>query len=402
MLNFISRLVGGSKPETRAITSADIIRGTSTVSTSGMPVSEDTALSLSTVKRAVQVLAESVGTMPIKFYGRTESGREERRDHPLWDLLHDEPCPDLSPIDFFSTLMANAVLYGNGYAEIVRAGPQAVQLWPIPSALMTWDPNTDPAHPYVYNGTVRFAREDIFHIRGLSFDSGPAQRLIDQARESFGFAMALERHGSAFFANACRLSGTLSTAGQLSDQGRENLRRSWAETYSGVSKSYGVAVLEEGLTFNPLASTNEAAQYDLTKQAEIYSVCRWFSVDPIFLYEYGRATWNNSEAQTRNFLQFSLNPWLKKIEAEIQRKLVLPSERKDVYAEFVRESIIQMDAKTQAEVWKIGVDGGWLLPDEIRQWSNMKPMPKPKQPEPIVQPDPQQETDENGTTPSTD
>src|SRR5690606_36010257 len=114
-------------------------------------------------------------------------------------------------------------------------------------------------------------------------------------------------------------------------------------------------ILEAGGKVEPLSPSNEAGQYDETQAREIGSSCRWFGVDGIFVFDYSRATWNNSEAQTRNFLQCSLNPWLRRIECEISRKLIRPSQRKELYAEYVREAVIQMDAKTQHEIWKIGV-----------------------------------------------
>ena len=138
----------------------------------------------------------------------------------------------------------------------------------------------------------------------------------------------------------------------------------------------------------PYSVNNETAQFLESRQYQILEVCRWVGVDPIFLFEYGRATWHNAEQQTRNFLQFSLNPWLRKIESEVNRKVISKADRRDTYAEFVREAVIQMDAKTQAEIWKIGVEGGWLLPDEIRKLQNKPPLPKQPQPQ---QPPAQQE-----------
>jgi HK97 family phage portal protein len=107
----------------------------------------------------------------------------------------------------------------------------------------------------------------------------------------------------------------------------------------------------------------------------VYEVCRWIGVDPIFVYEYGRATWNNAEAQTRNFLQFSLNPWLRRWETEVGRKLLRPEERGQLYAEFTREAVVQLDIKTQSDVWAAGVSAGWYTVDEVRGWLNLPPLP---------------------------
>src|SRR4051812_46010731 len=69
---------------------------------SGVSVNEQGALTPATGWRAARVVPESVGTMPCKVYERTATGRDEPRDHPLWNIVHDEPNPDTSAVDFFT------------------------------------------------------------------------------------------------------------------------------------------------------------------------------------------------------------------------------------------------------------------------------------------------------------
>jgi HK97 family phage portal protein len=358
---------------------------------SGITVNESSALALSTLWRAARVVSETIGTMPLKVYTKTADGRDEARDSSYWHLLHDEPNPDMSSVDFLSLLMWQAVLYGNGFAEIVRDGSgQVTSLFPIPA----WTVNVGK---WTVKRVDKYGREvevletcykvstdqgelilpasDVLHIKGPSPDGSCGYRLVQLARESLGYSMALDAFGASYFGNSCKVGGVLSTAGMLSDQARDNIREGWIASYSGVDNAGKVPVLEEGLVYTPFEVSNESGQYLENRQHQIYEVCRWVGVDPIFVYEYGRATWNNAEAQTRNFLQFSLNVWLRKLECEIARKIIRDT---DVYAEFVRESVIQMDAKTQSEVWKTGVEAGWYTPNEVRKWLNLPPLPEPQ------------------------
>lgn len=369
----------------RELVAADFGGLFGTPTKSGVTVTESTALALSALWRAARVVSETIGTMPLKVYRRTADGREEARETTYWDLLHDEPNPDTSAVDFWSQVMWSAVLHGNGYAEIVRDGSGAVTAlhWIPPWTVSVGKLKAGGLGYQVLTdqGTLALPASDVLHIKGPSPDGSCGYKLVSLARESLGLSLALDQFGSTFFGNGTQIGGVLEAVGSLSDAARENIREGWATAYQGVANAHKIPVLEEGLKFVPFSVNNETAQFLESRQYQISEVCRWVGVDPIFLYEYGRATWNNAEAQTRNFLQFSLNPWLCKIEAECNRKVISKADRRDTYAEYVRESVIQMDAKTQAEIWKTGVEGGWYTHDEIRRWLNLPKKPEQQTPQ---------------------
>jgi HK97 family phage portal protein len=359
---------------------------------SGLCVTEQSALTLSCLYRGARVISEAVGGMPLKLYRRTNEGREEAKDHRLYGLLKWTPNEDTGAVEFFTQLMFWAVLFGNGYAEIERDGAGAV------TGLYLLDPR-GVTLDYVGNrlvyrvGEVTLQPSDVFHLKGPSLDGTEGCRLVQLARESFGYSMALERFGSAYFGNGARLGGTLEYPDELTDNAREVLRTSFAKAYQGVENAGKWAVLENGVKATPFSTNNEASQFIESRQFQVTEICRWIGIDPIFLFDYSRATWNNAEHQTRNFLLFSVNPWLKKIEEGVSLKLLLPNEREDYYAEFTREAIVQLDVKTQTEVWATGVDKGWYTVDEVRSWLNLAPLPEP---EPAQEPQAEAPAEDNG------
>ena len=97
------------------------------------PVNEDTALALSAVWNAVTLIAGTVGSLPLILYKRTADGdREVMRNHPLYPILHDEPNPDMSSMDFRETMQGHVLNWGNAFAEITRNGAgQVAGLHPI-------------------------------------------------------------------------------------------------------------------------------------------------------------------------------------------------------------------------------------------------------------------------------
>jgi len=347
-------------------------------STSGFVISESTAVTVSTVWRASLTLAQSMP--PMKIYQRKDEGRTEARDHQLWDILHDEPNLDQSAYEFFALLQFRAIIWGNGYAEIVRNGAgEVVELVPIPPWAVTF-------HDQQYqiqtdSGPVTLSPADMLHIKGPSLDGSVGARLVDVARTSLDVTLACERFAASYFGNSCKLGGVLKTAGVLSDQARENLRKSWNGQYSGADRAGTVGLLEEGLDFAPFSINNNEGQFLESRQHQVLEVCRWIGVDPIFVYAFGANPGGVAEQQTRNFLTFSLNPWLRKWEGEINRKCGLKGT--PYYAEFVREALLSLDAKTQSDLWSVGVDKGWYTIDNVRDFLNLEPLtknePKPEE-----------------------
>lgn len=84
----------------------------------GVDVTPDSALSYSAVFACVRVLAEDVASLPLLVYRRLRPrGKERAPEHYLYPLLHDQPNPEMTAIEFRETLMGHLALWGNGYAE---------------------------------------------------------------------------------------------------------------------------------------------------------------------------------------------------------------------------------------------------------------------------------------------
>ena len=91
--------------------------------TSGKVVTEQSAMQITAVYCCVRILAEAIASLPLHLYRYTENGSKEKAiDHPLYELLHDEPNPEMTSFVFRETLMTHLLLYGNAYAQIIRNG----------------------------------------------------------------------------------------------------------------------------------------------------------------------------------------------------------------------------------------------------------------------------------------
>lgn len=347
----------------------------------GVAVNEARALGCSTIWSAVRVISENAASLPIKVYETKPGGdRAVVTAHPLYSLLHDEPCPYIGALSWKEAFVAAAALRGNAYAEIERRAidKQPVALWLIP---------TDNVQPYlgpdgkprykVYQpsgGSVDFDGSDILHLRGPSGDGVNGHDIVAKARNSFGLTIAAEQYGAAFFGNGARPGGVLVHPGRLSDDARLRMRKDWEKIHTGVDNSHRIAILEEGTTFSVMSVAPEEAQFIQTRQYQTSEIARWFNVPLSKLRDNTGQTYSSIEAENLAFYTETLRPWLIRLEQELTLKLIAPAERSRYYIEHNADAILRADIKTRHEIYALSINWGIRSPNECRAMENLPPV----------------------------
>lgn len=341
--------------------------------------SPDGALRLSTVFACVRVISETIASLPIILYRRTEDGKERATDHPVYALLHDAPNEWQTPTVFMDRVLTSLLLRGNAYVYIERN--QANQ----PVSLIQLDANTvsvgRTAGRKVYkveNVPDLIPDTEIIHIIGLPGDGLTGQSPLSYARNAIQLGLATEEFGSRFFAQGSAPSGVLEHPGQLSTEAAGRLRASWEAMHTGLAGAHKVAILEEGLKFNPISVPNNDAQFLETRKFSVAEVCRFFRVPLHMAGDLDHATFSNIEHQSIEFVTNTIRPYLVKIEQELTRKLIPAGQRGQYVVEFLLDSILRGDIKTRYEAYSIGRQQGWLSVDDIRSKENMNALPDGK------------------------
>jgi phage portal protein BeeE len=81
-----------------------------------------------------------------------------------------------------------------------------------------------------------------------------------------------------------------------------------------------------------------------------------------------RATFSNIEHQSREFVTYTLRPWVKKWEEEINRKLFTEQEKRlGYYFKFNLESLLRGDSESRARLIDTYMKWGIANRDEIRR-----------------------------------
>lgn len=346
----------------------------------GVAVSEQSSMRTSVVYACVNLIAKSIGSLPLKVYRRKNNGDSiEVPDSVPYYLLHNEPNPVMTSCVWREFLAASLLLGGNAYAVIGRnKANQVLDLFPVYAHAVTperVDGRTRYTIRLADNSTETIDQSDMLHIPGHGYDGVKGQSVITHAaRQAVGLALATEQHGSRIFSNGAKLGVVLKHPKSLSKDATKRLAEQFEQQHAGLSNVAKTLILEEGLDVSTVSMTSEDAQFLETRRFQVEDIARFFGVPPHMIgHTEKQSSWGTGvEQQTLGFLIFTVLPWLTRFEQEFNRKLF---PRSPFYAQFKVQGLMRGDSKARSEYYSSGHQNGWLTTNEIRRAEDLEPVP---------------------------
>jgi len=350
-------------------------------STTGITVTNGKAMTLSAVYACVRILAESLASLPLVVYERLPRGKERAMQHPVYQLLHNRPNPEMTPLQFVETMQGHVGLTGNAFAEIEWNGRgQPIALWPITPDRVSVK-RANGSKQFLVNlpdgSSVILKSGDMLHIPGFGYDGLIGYSPIGLMKQTLSVGMAAEEFGARFFGNGSRPGGLLTmAAGQkLSNEARARLKASWEQAQGGLSNAHRVAILEEGLTWQKTQIDPDDAQFLETRNFQVTEICRIFRVPPHMIAQLDKATFSNIEQQSIEFVTHSLRPWAVRWEQALNFELFSTQAQGQYFTKFLMDSLLRGDTASRYAAYAVGRNGGWLSANDIRELEDMNPLP---------------------------
>lgn len=331
----------------------------------GVPVNEESALTYSAVWDCVRLISEHIAMMPHRVHEQKGDKREVASNHAVDHLLYRQANPETNAFDFKQSLIAAALLGGNGLAEIdrVRSGDPGA-LWQI-----EWDrinPTRDSAGRLVYeisNGGAAnsyLRPDDVLHLKGFSIDGVVGLSPIMFAKQCISLGLAMEQFAAAFFGNGAIPGGVIEWKDESQQpeawgpDAARNQKKTWAKSHRGASNHGGIEIMEPGQTFKAIGIPPEASQFLESRKFGVTEICRWYGVPPHKLADLERSTNSNIEAQNIEYVTDCLMRWAVRFEQEVNAKLL----RGNYYNKINFNSLLRGDMKTRQEYYKTMLDRG--------------------------------------------
>lgn len=346
--------------------------GQSAASFSGEIVNRDSALRLAAVYACIRILSSSVAALPLDVFKRTQMGSEKASALPEYRFLHSEPNPMMSSFIWREVSMGHVLTAGNAVSVIIRnqkddvmgflpVEPEAVRIFRVNGkkyfAIMT------SAGEEVWND------EDVIHFQGFGYDGIKGLSPISYfGRDVIGNAQATQGFQGNFYKNGANLGTVLETDSPIEITRQTELLNSFKTNYVGNKNAHKTAILTDGLKLKQLTVNNSDAQLIESLKLQIADIARIFSVPLHMIGELDKATFSNIEQQSIEFVQYSLLPWLKRIEQEINRKLF--SGRPDYFCRFNVDGLLRGDFGTRMEGYSKAIANGIFTVNEVRELEN--------------------------------
>lgn len=338
----------------------------------GVSVTEEKALALSAVWRAVRLCTQDIASMPFLLYERQKRGKERAPNNPLYRVLHDRPNPEMSSFTYWETVQGHIELWGNHYSEIERNGAGQVKaLWPL---------MPDRTHPERKDGVksyvttlpggvqVRIPANRIMHVPGFGFDGLVGKSPITMARESLGAVMAVREYGARYFGNGARTSGVLTHPEHVGPEALKSIKDSWQDLHEGLSNSHRIAVLEEGVTYQQISISPEDSQFLETQRFGVQEVARWFGVPLHMLNDNSMSPASNVEQASLDWVMHGIRPRSIRIEKAVNWDLVPQG---SLLAEFLLASLLRGDNASRSQFYREMFNIGVMSQNDIREAENM-------------------------------
>ena len=352
----------------------------------GAEVSESTAESLGAVYACVGFLTDQIAQVRCSLVD--VKTKDPILAHPLYAVLHDLPNAEMTAFDLRQVMTRWMLLWGDAYAQVVRnTSGQVVALWPLRSDQMTVDrdPRTNQKR-YTYrtsDGSVQTFlfnadRPPIHHWMINSLDGITGRSPIRLLRESLGLTKAAEEFGARWFGSGSKPSGVLTTESKLTPESAKRMRDDWERLHQGMDQAHRVAVLEQGVKFQPITVPPEDAQFLETRNLQIEEVARIYRIPPYAIGHTKNSTsWGSGiESQKNGLVTFTIRPHLEQISQASKRDLLGIREFENYDIAHDTTDLQRGDLPTRMGAYSTGLNARVYTVNEVRTFENLPALPE--------------------------
>ncbi|WP_294196519.1 phage portal protein [uncultured Sphingomonas sp.] len=322
-----------------------------------------------------RVIADGLAKPPVYVQQVTKGGRRFATEHPLYGIISAVPNKLQTSQELRQVQGWQAATTGNSYCWINRAkrSREILEIVPLnPSEISRVDQVEIGALPkFIMNGS-EMAADEIWHFRGHSNERNGGVDTASMARRAILMAQIAESFGIDLFKNRAALEGIISPDGQLDQEGFKRLKESFADQHTSNGKKGRTAFFPTAIKYQQLSATATDSQWLEMRRFQIEEICRYFRVSPIKVFSaLGSQSYASVEQGHIAHDADTDAHWHDRYEQSATKALLTPKDRREGYTIVLdNRAALRGTAKERAEYYNLGVTGGWLTVNEVREAEN--------------------------------
>lgn len=341
----------------------------------GVNITPENSFKIGPVYAAIRLISDSISTMPMDVFVRVDGQRRPFRPKPLWV---DQPEPDSSMqrSDHYQSLLVSLLVDGNSFTRIIRNGNGDVV------ALSVLDPRrvevkrnseTGRVEFHIDNGRRVLPEEEIVHITELRQPGSlRGTSRIKELRETLGLTKALEEFAAAFFGSGSTTSGVISVPQELTAEQAKDLQDSWERGHRGWRKAHRPGILSAGASYQKTSVDPTEAQALESREFAVEEVARIFRI-PVHMLQSTRAgamSYASVEESSRQFVTYTLLPYIAKIEGAYSRLLT-----GDAFLRINVDALLRASLQDRYSAYSVAMQAGFLSINDIHRLEDLPPVP---------------------------
>ena len=347
-----------------------------------MTVSE--LLANSTANACIGIISDAVASLPIGVYRREKGGgRKLEDDSDLYRIFKYRPNITQHTFTFLKQIMAHLLCRGNSFIFMERTGSQLDGLYALnPEKMEIKREEGGRGYWYRYHldgQTYDLTRDYVLHIPAMVWDGVWGLSPIEYATKAAQLGNTMDEYSAKVFDGGIhsKLKVTVpQTERNFNEEDAKKLKQRLLQAYGGVENAANPFILTSGMTADALSlPDNSGSQLVENRSYSAKEVAKIFRV-PLSMLGETDAKYNNNEQQARNFLQNTLNPWLRLLEQYFSDLLPV-YDREDCYVEFDRNAMLQADSQIRIANYEKQLHSGMITLNDVNRMEN-RPLIDPK------------------------
>lgn len=336
-------------------------------------------MSLSPFYSGVNIISNSVALMGWKY--KDNEDNELKPTHYLWHLFDNSK---LTRFNIVKNVIEDVIIHGNGFLYIERDNetgkPITLHYSPANETIMYYNPLSNELFYTNPTFTQRWDNGDNF----LHFFMQPdttgfkGAGVPSFAYKTISLANSMEKSANDYFENGLQLFGIISTntstpfVGTM-DETMKTLRSSWDEARK-QSKGTGTIFVPADLKYTPLSANAKDSALLESRLYSITDVARFLNISPVLLGDLSHTQYGSIAESQKEFIIHTLMPYVKMIEEQCDKKLIMPSKHCLEHVDLDENAILAVDLEKQANYYHTLVSCGIMSINESRHALGLPPV----------------------------
>lgn len=340
-------------------------------SDAGVRVNETSAMGVTAFYRGVRLIADTIGTLPLKTY-RDAGGMRQQ----VASLLDDPAGGYMTPYTWKQTVVAYGVIHGAApLLHVYNDAGALAGLIPLPPPMVTveWDKDAQERRFTVTaDGMQRvYGPADLTYVMFFTLDGIRGASPIQLARHALGTAIAGDTAAARMFQNGLLIGGLVTPKEDMTEQQANDALIGLKAKMTGTRTAGDLVMINAALEVQPWTMTAEDAQFIESRQYQVEETARLLGVPKELLSASGATSWGSGiQELVRGFSRFTLPAYTTPIEEALSALLARPR-----FCEFEMAGLLQGTPADEIDLLIRQVEAGLLTADEARELRNLPPLP---------------------------